>query len=76
MPDELVACGQARGRTAVDRFDCAPVPSAFTAATRNRYAVPLARPVTVTEVAGAVTVTVRSTWVLVLVHRHHGTGDR
>jgi hypothetical protein len=38
--------------------------------------VPLARPVTVTEVAGAVTVTVRSTWVLVLVHRHHGTGDR
>ena len=35
---------QVRGVTLAEMADCAPVPTAFTAATLNLYAVPLVRP--------------------------------
>ena len=41
------ASGVVNGVTAVDTTEYVPVPEAFTAATRNVYAVPFVRPVTV-----------------------------
>jgi hypothetical protein len=45
-----------------DSPDQAPVPAAFRARTRNRYAVPLTRPVTVSEVAVAAAVRIAPAW--------------
>jgi len=50
--------GAADGVTAADGADSGPVPTAFVAATRNVYWVPLVRPVTVVLVAGGDPVTV------------------
>jgi hypothetical protein len=62
MPDgdvSPVIAGIARntpllGVTLLDAVEYAPVPTAFTAATRKMYAVPLVSPVTVAEVASDV----------------------
>ena len=43
------ASGVVKGVTAADTTEYVPVPPAFTAATRNVYAVPFVRPVTVHE---------------------------
>jgi len=48
----------ALGVTAADGDDAAPVPTALVAATVKVYAVPLASPVTVTDVAGGLPETV------------------
>lgn len=56
--------GAALARTGVTVFDdaeAAPVPIAFTAATVNRYAVPVDRPGTFALLPGPATVTVRQT---------------
>src|SRR5688572_9238134 len=54
------APGTVAGVTLLDAADAAPVPIAFVAVTVKVYAVPLARPVTVIEVHGAVQVPVNA----------------
>src|SRR5690348_7697462 len=54
--------GTVRGVTGTDSADQSPVPAAFRARTRNRYAVPLTRPVTVSEPAVAAAVRIAPTW--------------
>src|SRR3954471_13631880 len=61
MPGALGTVAGARTVTAVDDDDAAPVSTALTAATRNVYAVPLVKPVTVVEVLLPATETVRTT---------------
>ena len=48
---DVGASGTVRGVTADDAVDAAPLPATLTALTRNVYAVPFDRPVTVTDVA-------------------------
>ena len=49
--------GGPAGITETDGADAGPVPTAFTAATMNVYAVPFVNPVTVPDVAGELNVT-------------------
>src|SRR6478609_7611881 len=57
------AAGAVAGVTAIDRAEKALVPTAFTAATWKRYAVPLVRPVTTRLVAAAPAGRRAPTWV-------------
>src|SRR6478735_4144129 len=59
------APGTVAGVTAIDRAEKALVPTAFTAATWKRYAVPLVSPVTTRLVAAAPAGRRAPTWVLV-----------
>ena len=51
---DVGAPGAVAGTAAADATDATPVPAEFVAVTVNVYEVPLERPVTVHEVAGAV----------------------
>ena len=51
---DVGAPGAVAGTAAADATETAPVPAEFVAVTVNVYEVPLARPTTVHEVAGAV----------------------
>ena len=51
--------------TEFDEGDCGPVPAALVAATLKVYAVPLVRPLTVTDVAGGDPETTVAAWAVV-----------